>query len=436
MKKLIILFLLVVGLSSAAQVAINTDGASPDNSAMMDVKSSDKGILIPRLTNAGRNLIPSPATGLLIYNTSTNLFNYYNGSTWCQIESTLVSSTTGMLSSGGGVSINVIPDTPPDNSAMLDINNSSRGVLFPRTTPELISSPANGLIIYNTSTNRIEYFRNNVWVSLSASLIGVPGAGGNQSSVGLAIKQNNSDPDPSAILDVEANDKGVLIPRLTEVQRNEILPVIGLTVYNLTSNAIEYYNGKGWYRLNVNFSCGQPFSDIRDTTIYNTVQIGDQCWLKENLHIGKMITGGSYMGNNSFIEKFCYNNDTTFCNEYGGLYQWNEAMQYTNIPGIQGICPTGWHIPTNIEWGVLNDALGGQSVAGGKLKETGLVHWNSPNTGATNSSGFSALGAGGWSIYNGAFAGLKDACFFWLSQYSGYSGYAYSRLLRSYVDDV
>jgi len=80
---------------------------------------------------------------------------------------------------------------------------------------------------------------------------------------------------------------------------------------------------------------------------YNTVLIGDQCWLKENLDIGTMIT--SSPSNNGIIEKYCYGNIESNCDIYGGLYQWDEAMQYATIEGAKGICPDGWYIPTLAE---------------------------------------------------------------------------------------
>ena len=82
-------------------------------------------------------------------------------------------------------------------------------------------------------------------------------------------------------------------------------------------------------------------TDTRDGQEYSTVQIGSQCWMAENLNIGIMIPGANTMGNNEEIEKYCYNNDESNCDIYGGLYQWNEMMQYTTTPGVQGICPTG-----------------------------------------------------------------------------------------------
>ena len=138
--------------------------------------------------------------------------------------------------------------------------------------------------------------------------------------------------------------------------------------------------------------------------VYNTVQIGTQCWMKENLNIGTRIDGSQDQTNNGIIEKYCYNDDDNNCTTYGGLYQWHEIMQYVTTEGTQGICPSGWHMPTNTEWVTLTNYLGGESVAGGKMKEAGYSHWLSPNTGATNQTGFTALPSGanvGYPFYNG-----------------------------------
>ncbi|NCA75136.1 MAG: hypothetical protein EOM90_02270 [Alphaproteobacteria bacterium] len=135
----------------------------------------------------------------------------------------------------------------------------------------------------------------------------------------------------------------------------------------------------------------QPFTDTRDGKTYNAVLIGTQCWMASNLNIGTRIDGSLNQTNNQVIEKYCHNDLESNCDIYGGLYQWNEAMQYMITPGVQGICPTGWHLPSDEEWYVLTTFLGGENVAGGKMKETGTTHWASPNTGATNSSGFTAL---------------------------------------------
>jgi len=91
--------------------------------------------------------------------------------------------------------------------------------------------------------------------------------------------------------------------------------------------------------------------------VYNTVQIFSQCWLKENLNVGKMISEDSSMTNNGIIEKYCYYNDPDTCNKFGGLYLWDEMMQYSYKQGTQGICPLGWHIPTDDEWKILEGAV-------------------------------------------------------------------------------
>ena len=122
-------------------------------------------------------------------------------------------------------------------------------------------------------------------------------------------------------------------------------------------------------------------------------------WMKENLIVGIMIDSTLDATDNGIIEKYCNQNSDSLCNIYGGLYQWDEMMDYklsdNGNPGItQGIFPIGWHLPTDSEWTELTDFLGGASLAGGKLKETGIVHWHSPNTGATNESGFTALPVG------------------------------------------
>jgi uncharacterized protein (TIGR02145 family) len=136
-----------------------------------------------------------------------------------------------------------------------------------------------------------------------------------------------------------------------------------------------------------------------DGNHYATVSIGTQTWMAENLVVGLRIDGVQQQTNNGVIEKYCYENNEANCTIYGGLYQWNEAMQYDTIAGVQGICPSGWHIPADGEWTTLFTFLGGTSVAGGKMKSTGTIEagtglWYLPNTGATNETGFSAFPSG------------------------------------------
>ena len=182
--------------------------------------------------------------------------------------------------------------------------------------------------------------------------------------------------------------------------------------------------------------CGQPYTDSRDGKTYNTVQIGTQCWMAQNLNIGIKINGIQEQTNNSGIEKYCYNDLESNCGIYGGLYQWAEMVQYLNgatnttswIPvptgNVQGLCPTGWHIPTDTECTTFTIYLGGEVVAGGKIKSTGTLEqstglWYSPNTGATNESGFTAF-PGGNRYDFGDFYGIGLLGSWWSSSESEY----------------
>jgi uncharacterized protein (TIGR02145 family) len=165
------------------------------------------------------------------------------------------------------------------------------------------------------------------------------------------------------------------------------------------------------------FSCGTSTVADADGNVYSTVQIGDQCWMGENLRVGVTIPSSTPQANNSIIEKYCYGDNPSNCNTYGGLYQWNELMQYSGQQGAQGICPSGWHIPSNGDWN--NLALSLNENTAGKMKTTGTIEggtglWYAPNTGATNSSGFSAL-PGGWKNDQGNFTSLGYDAFFFSS---------------------
>jgi uncharacterized protein (TIGR02145 family) len=199
--------------------------------------------------------------------------------------------------------------------------------------------------------------------------------------------------------------------------------------------------------------CGDTLIDSRDNQGYRTVQIGTQCWMAENLNIGTMVNGSNNQTDNDTIEKYCYNNSTSNCDTYGGLYQWNEMMGYVTTEGTQGICPTGWHLPSDAEWMVLEEEVesttgvnwntGGWrgTDAGGNLKETGTTHWASPNTGATNSSGFTGL-PGGYRYTNGSFYDLTINAYFWSSSGDGWDawgrglGYNGAQVSRGYGDQA
>ncbi len=230
----------------------------------------------------------------------------------------------------------------------------------------------------------------------------------------VAINTDGSAPEASAMLDVKSTNKGVLLPRMTNAQIQLITsPANGLFVYSTDDSKVYCFNTGDYEWKEIEYgagtiaawTCGDVFIDTRDAIAYNTIQIGMQCWMSENLNIGTRIDGINDQIDNGTIEKYCYDDDDANCNTYGGLYQWDEMMQYVTTEGSQGICPSGWHIPTDDEFKQMEITLGMSQYEagnagwrgtneGGKMKETGTSHWITPNTDATNESGLTALPGG------------------------------------------
>jgi len=133
--------------------------------------------------------------------------------------------------------------------------------------------------------------------------------------------------------------------------------------------------------------------DSRDGQFYGTIKIGDQWWMSENINYETV--DGSW----------CFNDMSSFCTKMGKLYNWNAARE---------VCPDGWHLPTNYDWFILTNYLGGAGIAGGKLKQENFMSWQPPNTAATNSSGFTAL-PGGYRYSEFEFALYGRFAYFWTS---------------------
>jgi uncharacterized protein (TIGR02145 family) len=155
-----------------------------------------------------------------------------------------------------------------------------------------------------------------------------------------------------------------------------------------------------------------------DLNSYPIVYIGEQVWMAENLRITKYadgspipnVTNGSTWIN-LITGAYCwYNNDAAFRHDYGALYNWYALNELTN--GGKNPCPVGWHPATDEEWTILGNFVGGFPATGGRLKQTGFTHWQSPNTGATNERAFSAL-PGGSRTWNGSFDRMGTYGYYW-----------------------
>jgi uncharacterized protein (TIGR02145 family) len=186
-----------------------------------------------------------------------------------------------------------------------------------------------------------------------------------------------------------------------------------------------------------------------DGNSYKTVKIGNQWWMAENLRVTKyqngtvipeVTTDGSlgYSGEWNALTSgaYCnYNNNTSSGEEYGKLYN------FYAIADSGKLCPANWHVPTNDEWTIMETYLGGGDIAGGKLKENGIAHWESPNVGATNESGFKALPGG----YRQSFKLMSGSTFYaigstgswWSStEYESDNRAAWSRWLHSFDIEI
>jgi uncharacterized protein (TIGR02145 family) len=159
------------------------------------------------------------------------------------------------------------------------------------------------------------------------------------------------------------------------------------------------------YGAGVSFTTMPATVNDVDGNVYHVVVIGTQVWMKENLKTTKYndgtaipnVTNGSIWSSFETGAYCDYNDDPSNSTTYGRLYNWfaidNNASKVSSNGG-KNVCPTGWHVPSDAEWTILLTYSGGQTLAGGKLKETGTAHWLTPNTGATNETGFTALPGG------------------------------------------
>lgn len=182
-------------------------------SAAIDVTSTTKGALLPRMTLTQRNAITATPLGLTVFNTTDSKFNYYTGTTW--------------LEYGQAIGISV-----PDASAIFQASSSTKGFLIPRMASSSISaipSPATGLLVFNTTTDHFNYYFSSNWIEVGSAL------------------GTTTIPNGAAALDVNSTTQGVIFPRLTTAQRDAIVgPPSGLLLYNSDTSKYQYYNGVSW----------------------------------------------------------------------------------------------------------------------------------------------------------------------------------------------
>ncbi len=243
----------------------------------------------------------------------------------------------------------------------------------------------------------------------------------------VAINTDGTSADGSAMLDVQSTNKGFLPPRMMAAERTAISsPAEGLLVYQTDGS-------KGYY-----YFISGVWTSLTDGKTYPSLTIGTQQWMDKNLDVTTYRNGDPIPYVTDLTEwaglttgAWCYyNNDPSNNGTYGKLYNWYAV----NDP--RGLAPVGWHVPTNAEWTTLTTYLGGTIVAGGKMKVTGTTTWLSPNTDATNTSGFSGL-PGGLRYCEGGFNNVGERGYWWSSTEGETSpDLAWSRYLRYNFSNV
>jgi uncharacterized protein (TIGR02145 family) len=387
----------------------------------------------------------TPYNGLTVHNTTTNCINYYYVNNWfeacgtCTPQPTQAAAGDNQNFTNNTTAATLAANTPTHGTGLWTVQTGEGGSFDDATNPSttFTGQPCTSYTLNWTITNTCGASADNVSVTFN-HLPSTPDAGPDQIGIGgnTTTLAGNTPVEGTGLWTVVTGEGGSFGDPTSPTSTFTGVPTtdytLSWTISTPCASSSDNVNIRFW-------SCGLPITDARDSKTYTTIQIGTQCWMAQNLNVGNRIAGTANPANNTTIEKYCYSNSDAQCDVYGGLYQWNEMMNYSTTPGVQGICPDGWHLPTDAEWCTLTTYLDATvncsttqwsgTNAGGKMKETGTTHWTSPNTGATNSSGFTAL-PGGLRLTDGSFVIVSNYGRWWsslqydasnaLSRYLGY----------------
>jgi uncharacterized protein (TIGR02145 family) len=257
-------------------------------------------------------------------------------------------------------------------------------------------------------------------VSLTTALSGgnITDDGGTNVTVRGVCWGTAADPTISDSKTIDGTGYGNFTSQLTCLRENTLYFI---RAYATNSTGTGYGN-EIWFSTNAAsvFNINLTYGTLTDTEeiVYRSIKIGAQTWMAENLKTsryrnGDLIGTTSVPSLNTTAEvgpkyQWAYDGNENNVEVYGRLYTW-----YT-ITDNRNVCPSGWHVPNDDEWATLEDYLGGWKNAGGKLKESGTTHWQVPNEGANNESGFTAL-PGGMRFENGTFTYLGTVGLWWSS---------------------
>jgi uncharacterized protein (TIGR02145 family) len=320
----------------------------------------------------------------------------------------------------------------PAGSAILDISSGNKGFLPPRMTyvqRMAIASPIAGLMVYCTNcgtVGELQVFNGIAWTNVTGNVASVPKP--DAPTIGTATAGTAK---ATVAFTAPASDGGFTITSYTATSSpggitgtlsragSGTITVTGLTAgtaytFTVTATTVSGTGPASGASNSVTPTAPELITDGSGNT-YEILTVGWQTWMAKNLYttkysdgtdIPKVISSSSWSRLTS--EAYCdYNNDALNAAIYGRLYNW-----YAVKTGK--LCPTGWHVPSNNEWLTLTTVLGGESVAGGRLKETGTAHWTAPNSGATDEKSFTAL-PGGYRSRSGPFSNIGNIGYWWSS---------------------
>ncbi len=429
---------IILHVTSFAQ-SIKLNNQNDPGSAMLEVNSASKGILIPNVSLTGSTdatTIASPAVSLLVYNTVTvsdvQPGYYYNSGTpgspvWSRLStgssSQIGANTTNYLSKWNGAAL--VSSQVFDNGTNIGIGTAS-----PLMKLHVNYAGDSILLLENTRSLGIDvktsmYFKTGFGYTGGIKTIGTNPVDARLGLFTSASSNPNNLQERMSILDNGNVGIGKTNPE-TKLHVEGNVKVAGI-ISGVTNPVNPQDAATKAYvdLLDTKLEALEGVKDI-DNNRYDIITIGTQTWMAENLKTTRyndgtlipLITDNTLWGNASTNASPGYSwynapNESSNLIAYGALYNWYAINTTAN--GNKNVCPTGWHVPTDVEWTTLTTNLGGESVAGVKMKEAGLAHWLSPNTGATNESGFTGL-PGGYRYNSGTFYLIGGSGLWWSSK--------------------
>lgn len=413
-------------LNTFCQVSISPDNSQPDASAMLDVRSTEKGLLIPRMTHSRLAAIANPAEGLLVFCTDCGpgSLAIFIGGNWNILEISCLAPASPVAAEqqetrtqitwnwnavpyASGYRWNTVSEYPAATDLLTTTTYTETGLSSNTTYTRYVwayNSCGESTVTALTQTTAPPVVPELTTTVVTGISLTTATSGGNvtfDGDAGITARGvcwgTSPDPDVNGDHSGDGSGAGVFSSSLTGLSEGTVYYV---RAYATNAAGTSYGN---------QFIFSTYVSDT-DGNSYRTVQIGTQLWMAENLRTTRYNDNtpiNYHSAWRSVIPEYAwYNNDINYRVPYGALY---------NFPAVNtgNLCPTGWHVATDQDWTVLSAYAGGLSVAGGKLKETGTAHWNTPNTGATDEFGFTMLPAGATQQYSAGFVSLGSGTCIW-----------------------